>query len=418
MFLSGAQSFRLKNNVRIIFKKTDGARTVCARIVTSVSAVSETPDNAGISYLTAKLMRRSTKNRSSGKLAADLEDIGADLFGEADYDICGLGMSFLPEYFGRAADILADVVLNPAFDEKELAFEKQNVLAAFDSRRDSIKTTVLDEFTKLFYGRMSYAAPVLGVRESVAGITREDLVEWHAYSYNASNILISVAGNIDRRIVEKFLEKYFAAVPDGAEFEDPVFSMERSNPVRKEIKGKFGQACMCVGFPAPDVLDGDFVPAKVACVILGARTASRLFAELREKLGLAYEVNSVYPSRKKQSYFAVYIALDKENIDLALKKIDGILKNFCSTAAGTQELDGAKVYIRGLYAMNRQTVGSQSYYYAWREITGQGYEYDDEYLQDVEKVTARDICRVANRMFTGYSLTVIVNPGKNMENVP
>jgi len=410
MFWSRVQSFRLKNNIRVIFKKTAGAGIVCMRIATPVSAVSETPDRAGVSHLTARLMRRSTRSRPSGKLAADLEDIGADLFDEVDYDICGFGMGFLSEYFDKAADILADVVLNPAFDEKELAFEKQNIIAALDSRKDNIKTMALDEFTKLFYNGSSYAAPVLGVRKVVAGITGRDLTQWHAYSYNASNILISIAGNIDKEAVEESLDRHFAAIPDGAEFEDPVFSIERYGSVKKEIKGKFGQACIYAGFPAPNISDKDFVPSKIACVLLGARTASRLFVELREKLGLAYEVNSLYPLRRKQSYFAVYIALDRKNIGLTLEKIAGILKNFCRTAVGAQELNGAKTYIKGLYVMDRQTVGSQSYYYAWREIAGQGYGYDGKYLQDIEEVTARDICRTANRIFAGYSLTVIVNP--------
>ena len=137
---------------------------------------------------------------------------------------------------------------------------------------------------------------------------------------------------------------------------------------------------------------------------------SRLFVELREKLGLAYEIGAVYPSRKEKSYFAIYMGLDKKNIDLTLKKTDEILKDFCTAEVDDRELENTKTYIKGLYIMSRQTVSKQSYYYGWREIVGQGYEYDNKYLKDVEKVTTQNILDAANKIFLRHSVGIIVSP--------
>jgi predicted Zn-dependent peptidase len=405
------ESFRLINNIKVIFNKTRGVNVVSMRVFTPVSVINESSDNAGISHLTAKLMTQSTKNRSNTVLADDTEIIGADLSSDVDYDTSLLSMTFLSEYFDKATEILADTILNPAFNEKELFFEKQNVIAALSSRKDSIGNTAYDEFAKLFYHNTSYAMPVLGAKETVSKISRKDLVEWHRYSYNASNILISVAGNIDKNIVKEFLEKYFVSVPIGKQFKKPIFSnIKRSESIKREIKGKFKQAYIYMGFPAPAVSSKDFVSIKVANVILGGKMTSRFFVELRENLGLAYEVGTVYPLRKEESYFAVYIGLDKKNIKLTLKKTDEILEDFCNLKISEEELKNIKAYIKGLYIINRQTVSKQSYCYGWWEIVGQGCEYDNEYLKHIEKITTQNILDAANKVFMRYSVSVIVNP--------
>jgi predicted Zn-dependent peptidase len=400
------ESFRLRNNIEVMFNKTGGVNVVSMRIFTPVSVINETSDNAGISYLTAKLMTQSTKNRSNEILVDDTESIGADLSSDVDYDTAFLSMTFLSEYFDKAAEILADAILNPAFNEKELFFEKQNVAAALSARKDSIRNTAYDEFTKLFYHNTSYAMPVLGTKETVSKISRKDLAEWHRYSYNASNILISIAGNIDKNIVKASLEKHFELVPGGKKFEKPIFSIKGSKSIKKEIKGKFKQAYIFTGFPAPTVSNKDFVSIKVANAILGGKMTSRLFVELRENLGLAYEVGTIYPPRKEESYFAVYIGLDKKNIELTLKKTNEILKDFCNLKVGEEELKNTKAYIKGLYIMNRQTSSKQSYYYGWQKIVGQCCEY----LKHIEKITSQNIFDAANKVFTRHSVNVIVNP--------
>jgi predicted Zn-dependent peptidase len=402
--------FTLTNGVKVLFDKTNGASIVSLRVLTLVAVINEESFNAGISGLTSRLMVYSTKNRSSEILAKDIGNIGADLSSDVAYDIAGFSMSCLSEYFDKSAEILADVVLNPIFDEKEFIFEKKNTIAALNSRKDSIGTTAADAFAKLFYGGASYSFPIVGSKKSILKITRKDLIEWHKYSYNTSNILISVSGNISSNIVKKSLEKYFSTIAKGDKFEEPVFNLNHSKAVNREIKGKFNQAYIFIGFSAPAVNGKDFVTTKVISAVLGSRMTSRLFVELREKLGLAYEVSAVYPSRKKDSYFAVYIGLDKKNIGLTLTRIDEILKDFCSVKISEQELRDVKAYIKGIYLLDRQTVNKKSYYNAWREIVGQGYKYDVEYLNDIEKITTQNILDVANKIFTGKSVSVIIKP--------
>jgi predicted Zn-dependent peptidase len=367
--------FTLKNGINVLFNKTSGAEIVSLRVLTPISVINEKAFNAGISGLTLKLMSYSTKKRSSEVLAKHIGNIGADLSLDLSYDMAGISMSCLSEYFDKATELLADVIANPVFDEKEFVFEKENAIAALNSRKDSIGATAADIFTKLFYGDTSYSLPVIGSKESIQKIARQDLINWHKYSYNASNILISVAGNISSNTVKESLEKYFSGIFLGNKFKLPVFNIIHAEDVKKEIKGKFNQAYIFKGFPAPSINNKDLIADKVINAILGSRMTSKLFVEPREKLDLAYEVSASYPSRKKDSYFAVYIGIDKKNIDLSLKKIDEILKNICFVKISEQELKDVKAYIKGVYLLDRQTINKKSYYNGWREIVGQGYKF-------------------------------------------
>ncbi|MCL2335319.1 MAG: insulinase family protein, partial [Endomicrobia bacterium] len=332
----------------------------------------------------------------------------AGLSCDTDYDFSNVTISCLSEYFAKAAEIAADVVANPAFDEKEIASEKKNIIAGQISRKDSIWLTSMDNFTRLYYIDAPYAWPVDGKQETVNNIKRDTIIEWHKFTYNASNILIVVSGNLDTKTVKDSLEKYFGSIGQGKKFDKPVFSAVMPDKV-ENIKGKFNQAFIVKGFAAPALKEKDFVTLKVIGNILGGRMTSRLFVELREKLGLAYEVSTVFPSRINQSFFAIYIGLDKKNIALTQKRIDEILKDFRSKEIDEQELKDTKSYIKGLYIMDRQTVMKRSYYFGWREVTGQGYEYDKKYLEEIDAVTPKDIYETANRIFGSPSLTAVLS---------
>ncbi|MDR3111745.1 MAG: insulinase family protein [Elusimicrobiota bacterium] len=404
------KSWNLSNNIKVVFKETNGMDACSVKLASSVSVINEEVQNAGVSYLTATLMGKSTKSRTSKVLANDIDNIGADLYGTAEYDMSLFNVSCLSQYFDKSAEILSDIILNPDFKEQELTFEKQNVLASLTARKDSIGATALDEFLKLFYKSDPYSNPVIGNHKSVEKITIQDLNDWHKHSYNSESILLSVVGNLKEDVVHKTLEKCFGSIPKCTKIKQAKIPPVFSESIKNEVDGKFNQAYIYLGFTAPKCLSKYSVPLKLASAVLGGRMTSRLFVELREKLGLAYEVSAVYPSRKEESYFAIYIGLDKKNIELTLNKINEILKNFCSAEISQQELKDTKNYMKGLYIMDRQTVGKQSYYYVWREIIGQGYQYDAQYLENIENVTTREIVDIANKTFNSPSVTVVINP--------
>jgi predicted Zn-dependent peptidase len=402
------ETFNLSNGIKVIFDKTDGVKVASIKVWTPVSVIDENKKNAGISNLLNLVMEESTLNRSVKILSSDIEDIGASLSGEVNYDYAYLGMNFLSEFTDKAVEILADVIINPAFDRREIDYKKTIQIADINSRKDDISATAFDAFNSNFYKNTPYALPVEGTLSSVKEITVEELKSRHKYAYNASNIIITVSGNISKRSIKNSLEKYFSKIEKGAKFEKPLFGAALPKEKIFVQKGKFNQAFIVKGYPAPSLRDKNFVVLKVINEILGGKMTSRLFIELREKLGLAYEVGALYPTRIEESYFGIYIGLDKKNIGITLKKIDEVLKDLMTEKITDMELKDIKSYLKGNYLMSRQRVSNRSLTLGLREIWGQGYEYDLEYLNDIDKVSAEDVHRAANEIFNQRSFTVII----------
>lgn len=414
LFGGVVETFNLKNGIKVIYKKTDSVDIVSLKFYSPVSVLQENVKLAGVTSLLHDVMNKSTKKRNSDVLSTDIENLGSSISSDVEYDYSGFTLNCMSRYFDASCEILSDIILNPAFDEEELSKEKIIMKELLKSRADSIKQTANDKFIADFYGGdHPYSYVKYGKSETIDLITRKDLQETYEKIYSSKGIIITVVGNIKKSALKKSLEKYFSALKLTVENVQPVF------PQSPEITGqdcvlesKFNQAFVLYSYPAPSVSDGDFAVLKLISTVLGGRMTGRLFVELREKLGLAYEVNSVYPTRKDKSYFEIYLGLDKKNIDVAKKGIERITEDLCSSKIGEEELQDTKNFIKGVYLLDHQAVERQAYYLAFREIMGLGYDYDEKYIEDLEKITSDDILTVANKYFKQQPYKLILYPVK------
>jgi predicted Zn-dependent peptidase len=221
-----------------------------------------------------------------------------------------------------------------------------------------------------------------------------------------------IAGKISLESAKNLAEKYFTGVASGTILPEAPKPLRPAPRTVIEKTEKFQQSFYMEGFAAPAIAQDDFYTLKVLNGLLGSRMTSRLFVELREKLSLAYEVSSYYPSRKELSRFVIYIGLDKKNIPLATKRIDEILTDLKDHPVTAGELTDTKNYIRGVYFLDRQTVARKAWYIGWWETMGFGYGYDGTYLNNLMAVTPEDIQATARKYFTSDKVTVEVIPGK------
>jgi len=402
--------FKLKNNVVVLFEETEGAQVFSLQVFSSIAPISDSIDKAGLSNLTMQLMQKATINRNKEVLAKDIDDIGADLSYSLSYNYCALNINSLSLYFQKAAHILSDIIINPAFSKEELEFERKNLKAVLKSSQDEIKVVAIENFSKNFYASTPYQYTPFGSLDTIDSITLDDIKKEHGFAYSASNILISIAGNLKPDFVKEVLEELFGDIKGGQSFIKPSFALKSFEQSEKIIDSKFNQAFIMRGFCAPPLNDKDFAAASVLCAILGGAMTSRLFIELREKLGLAYEVSALYPARTNMSHFAVYIGLDKKNINLTLKRIDGILQEFCIKGTQEEELKNVKKYIKGTYALSRLTAGSKADFYGIREMLWGDYKYDSIFLSEIEAVSCGAVLTIANRIFKNKSFTIILKP--------
>jgi predicted Zn-dependent peptidase len=345
------------------------------------------------------------------QLAAKIEDTGGSISSYIEPDYSNIGISVLDSNLDKAAGLLADILVNPSFDDKEIEKERANIIASLNSRKDSIGQVANDALNSAFYVNHPYSWPDLGKIETVKKFKQADLQRWHDTYYSSNNMILVIAGNLSEENAKKLSETYFAAISSGtAGFNHPEAQMIKPANVIKRSQ-KFHQSYLMIGYPTPSIAKDEYFTLKVLNSLMGGRMTGRLFIELREKLSLAYEVNCAYPSRKQLSKFIFYIGLENKNLKLAEKRINELLTDLKTTPIPESELQDTKNYIRGTYLLERQTIGRRAWYAGWWEMMGLGADYDKTYLDKLMAVTSDDIQKAAVKYFNDNKVTVEVVPG-------
>lgn len=400
----------LSNGITLIHKQSSAAPIVTAHIFVRSGVANEQPRQAGIAHFCQTVMLKGTKTRSDDELSRALEDIGAVMSSDVEYDFTEIGISVSTAGARRGIELLSDIVRNPAFAKDEVEKERGSVLAALKSRQDQIFYTAHDRFNKLFYGNHPYAWPDTGTTASVRALKAADLRQWHVRHYTAGSIFIVIVGDMALETARAACEEFFGSMAQGTKRDPGAVATPRKPTAARVETTKFQQAYLMMGCPAPSVMDDDFPVLKVINTLMGGRMSSRLFTELREKMSLGYEVSSFYPSRAGLSSFVVYLGIAGENLPRAEQKIREMLAALAAERVPDEELADTKNFIRGVYLLDHQTISRQAWHLGWWEALGRGYRYDDEYLNDLMAVTTDDIKRVARRYFTDDYFKVEVVP--------
>ena len=404
--------FTLNNGIKVIFKQTKSVEILCLKFLTPISVLQEESSKSGATSLLYNSMIKSTKKRDAGALAKDIENLGSSISPDLEYEYSGWTLNCMSQYFDQSCEILSDIILNPAFDSTETDKERELMIQSIKVRQDSIKSVARDKFISDFYDKNHpYSKIKSGTEETLKNLTQQDLKDCYNKIYSTKGIVITVVGNINKSVLKKTLNTYFGQMNLTQEKPNIVLP---DNPLRTGedtvVNSKFNQAFIIYAYDAPNVSDKDSITLKMINLVLGARMTGRLFIELREKLGLAYEVNSTYPTRLDKSYFEIYIGLDKKNIDICKQGIEKIMTDLCNTKITDKEINDTLNFIKGIYLLSHQSVERQAYYLSAREMLGLGYECDDKYIDLLSKVTSDDIIKVANKYFKQKPYKLILMP--------
>lgn len=394
-------TFKLENGLVVIHREIPRHPVVSVSVFARSGVIIEPQGKRGMTYLTQSLITKGTKTKSAGAIAADSEKIGAGISASSDKDYALVEMDAARQHAEAAAAILADVVINPVFPKAEFDKEKTAAIAAALSRKDRIFTVADDLSNEIFYGDAHpYSSPETGAQSSLSKISREDVVKWHASTYKADNVVISVAGDITLDEARRIITSNFLAMPSGGLLKVPkTIKLSPRKKNSAEAKHAFRQAFLMLSYPAPRVGEPGYAELKLIAGALGSRMSGRLFRELREKRSLAYEVNALYPTRFAESRFAFYIGLDAANIVLARKELGRIIAEVKETGLSDEELAETKRYLSGIWKLQRQTAAKRSFYDGFWTIMGKSPAYDEEYLSRIKSLDNKAVLEAARKFF-------------------
>ncbi len=401
---------RLPNGLTVLVNENPSTPVVAASLFVRVGTRWETEDTAGISNLLQQLMMKGTTTRSALEIALSAEDIGGSIGAGSDADFSEIRGTALGRHWERLLELIADVALHPSLALDELDGERRLILRGIRDRQDQPFALAHDTLTAQLYGRHPYGKPPLGRAPAIERLDRPALRAHYERYYRAGRVILSVSGDVGAREVVDEAARLFSEAPPGDGGPDAIPPAPSPAADRAGVAHPAAQAQVLVGFLAPPIAHQDYPAMKVLATALGGGMGGRLFTELRDKQGLAYSTGASYPSRVGPSYLLTQMGTAPANAARAEQGMRREIERIRDEGVSAPELQRAKMYLLGQFALDRRTNQRLAWYAAFFESAGVGHDFAQRYIRAVEAVTADDVRHVAKR-YLGSPTVVSLGPG-------
>lgn len=399
----------LDNGLVLVIKPNPANEVVSVQALVRMGAIYEPQDKRGISKLMQQVLLKGTTTRSAKEIVLVTESVGASIdAGLADSGYGNVSLKTTLAGFEQSLPVFLDILKNPAFPPQEFAKEKQLMIQQLTTSNDHPAAAAYLNFRSLFYGGYPVGMKPEEIAKRVSELTRDDLLAWYQKIYIPNNMVISIVGKVDPERITKIFRDAFGEWPKGQTPAITTATIPLLDQDRSIINTRDSQALfMILGYPAPDIFSKDYPVMMVINYILGGDMGSRLFVELRDKKGLAYNVSTdYYPSNYPSNIYA-FMATAPRNYHTAREAILQEFRRLTTETVPLEELKNAKQAIKGSFLMSHETNAGQGRYLGSYELLGLGYQYDLTYTGLIDNVTVEDIQRVAKKYFGYYVLSVL-----------
>jgi predicted Zn-dependent peptidase len=361
----------------------------------------------GISHFIEHMVFKGTRRRSAEDIAREVDRVGGMLDAFTAKEMVCFNTRVLAEHLPKAFDVLADMVLEPRFAQEDIDREKSVVLEEIRMTQDNPEDVVHELFAQNFWHPHPLGKPILGTPETVSGLTRETLDDWFTRCYAPNNLVITAAGRISHQQMVDMVTERFSKLPsvrDGQEETAPSSSPHITLRTKHELE----QVHICLGVPALPLTDRRRFAASVLNNVLGGGMSSRLFQNIREKLGLAYAIFSEMNSYRDAGMLSVYAGTSMETTEQLIGCVLGEFQRIKSQPLDEEELRRAKDHLKGATLLALEGTGSRMnslaryHIYFGRHFTAQ------ELIDMLESVTSEEVQQIAEEVFQPGRLAVSV----------
>jgi predicted Zn-dependent peptidase len=401
------QIFTLSNGIRVIHQPTDSPVSHFGIIINTGSRDEEASEQ-GMAHFIEHTIFKGTKKRKAFQIINRIEDVGGELNAYTTKEETAVYATFLSGYYERTIELISDIVINASFPNKELELEKEVVIEEINSYNDSPSELIFDEFEELIYDGHPIARNILGIPETIYSFDVEKIRNFMLRNYHTQEMVICSVGKIDPKLFLKLVSQYFEAMPPNL---SPVKREKFTGyvPQIREIKKETFQSHCIIGCEAYDLSDSKRLTMILMNNILGGSSMnSRLNMSLREKNGLAYNVESGYTPYTDTGIFMVYFGTEQNNLFKAISIVEKEFALLQNQEMGVQQLLRAKKQLIGQLAIaneNREdlmlTIGRSLLYFNKIDTL-------ESVFQKIENISATDIFNVANEILDKNRLSKLI----------
>ena len=388
----------LPNGLVILTQRMEHVHSVSVGIWLSSGSRREPAELNGISHFIEHMVFKGTQRRTAQDIAREVDSIGGMLDAFTAKEMVCFNTRILDEHLPKAFDIISDMLLEPKFDDEDISRERSVILEEIRMTQDNPEDLVHELFTQNFWNSHALGRPILGTPETVSALTRDTLQEWFRQSYAPNHLVVTAAGRLSHQeMVELVASRFSKLTPSKDGQSDPVPLPSPHITLRN--KNELEQVHICIGVPALPMSDRRRFAVSVLNNVLGGGMSSRLFQNIREKLGLAYAIFSELNAYKDVGSLSVYAGTSLDTAEQLVRCVLEEFRRLKDEPLTVDELRRAKDHLKGATLLALEGTGQRMNSLARYHIYFNRYFSPDELIALLESVTADDIRQVAREFF-------------------
>ncbi|WP_164503794.1 M16 family metallopeptidase [Rickettsiales endosymbiont of Stachyamoeba lipophora] len=346
----------LENGLILLHDYCKNMQTVAVRLLVRFGTRYER-EKFGMAHFIEHMMFKGTNKRNYKQIAIEVEQIGADLNAYTSKEHTVYTINVLKDYLPTALEILSDLIVNSTFHQQEVDKERNVILQEIAECIDDPEEYLFDQFSDLCFKNQPMGHNILGTPESLKEITRDDLIATKERYYNAQNILISIAGEVELKSIVDLLNKNFGNLSLGNK-ED--FELAQFTPGAIMLNRELEQSHVLIGLESVSYNHPQFYSQQLFSMILGGGMSSRLFQEIREQRGLAYHVSSFTTSYPDIGIFGVNASSLSDNLETLITVMIDVIKSMRDIEE--EELNRVKQQFKASSLMAQDSVSFRAEY--------------------------------------------------------
>ncbi|TSC73369.1 MAG: hypothetical protein G01um101470_132 [Parcubacteria group bacterium Gr01-1014_70] len=400
----------LKNGMRVITVPMKDTKSLTLLVLFGTGSRFETKKTNGVSHFLEHLFFKGTKSRPrAGEISQALDDVGAEHNAFTAKEYTGYWIKSASRHFPLALDIVSDILLEPLFKADEIEKERGVIFQEMHMYLDTPRRHVHDMFESLLYGDTPLGREIIGTTESLRGLARKDILQYRKSQYVGSNAVIVAAGSIHEEDAQRRIANAFAKLPAGvSKTHVPLASRGKQKSATHMEYKRTDQTHLVMGVPAFSMFDPRRYTASLLGTVLGGKTSSRLFQEIREKRGLAYTVSAVTEQFRDAGYLSVYAGVPHQKTKEVVRRIRDEFRRVSHADITPRELQRAKDFWRGQFAISLESSDEVASFYGSRELFYKDIISPDAVMEKVERVTLNEVHAAARDMFGRQPLYLTV----------
>ena len=387
------------NGLRLVVKRMEGLLSVTAGILVGTGASVESDKEDGISHFIEHMQFKGTKKRTAFEISDAFDRIGGQVNAFTSKDMTCYYCKSTYDHTVEAFEILADLFLNATYPEEEMEREKGVICEEIAMNEDTPDDLCFDVLSSALYGKEGYGRNILGTTSNVKGFTKADVDAYKKETYDPSNIVISFAGGIDFETAKALVDDTFGSLPKGnfTPRKKTVSIFQNSLIKTKPIE----QMHLAIGYPTIEREHPLSDALQTLNGVFGGSMSSRLFQEVREKLGLAYSVYSYVSAFSECGSLIVYAGVNPKKAQQAYDAINTVVDELVKNGISDDEFLRGREQMKSSLLFAQESTSTQMILYGKYMLFNRALFDFDLKLENINKISSADILEVIRLTFNG-----------------